>query len=526
MQSTLYFDIIENEIIMDIPTVYILKFASVPIALLLFLLYCFLRKKGYRKSSPIILIVLIIFGFLGWYNFGLFHGDGSFLHEWEHFHYFIGSKYFPELGYDGLYVGAIAAKKEISSYYAPPSKVRDLRTDKIVDYKTLINHQKQVAARFSPTRWASFVEDVKWTAVPNEVFRDHGYNPPPPFTFFARIFSARLSVSRTTMLWLSQIDTILLALSIFFIAYGFGLEKAAGFSILFGVGFLSIFFWTGGAFLRYDWFFAFIMTLVMLKKNKPLLAGSFFAYSVAVRIFPLIFLLGLLIWWLKWKNREHFLRYLIGFTVTMLLLLFLGSLAGRGVGAYFESFKNLRNLPIAYNGVGFRYLFIISKKNLSGELNDFHTPRLNDQIALEYQMRFDDNILVIIIATIVFLSFIIYVLTKVKRPEQAVIISLGAIFCTNTLSCYYWIIFIIIALYKTRYSTVLGIISNSLMYVWLFVCLRLIYSGRIEGLYGALVYFPASIILMAFFLLWYINIVKGVTGSNNKIMKLFKIVQR
>jgi hypothetical protein len=45
---------------------------------------------------------LVAVGALGYVNFGGFHTDGTPFHVWDQFHYVIGSKYFPELGYDGI----------------------------------------------------------------------------------------------------------------------------------------------------------------------------------------------------------------------------------------------------------------------------------------------------------------------------------------------------------------------------------------------------------------------------------------
>ena len=42
-------------------------------------------------------------GVLAYFNFGAFHFDGLRVHLWDMTHYYLGAKYFGELGYDGLY---------------------------------------------------------------------------------------------------------------------------------------------------------------------------------------------------------------------------------------------------------------------------------------------------------------------------------------------------------------------------------------------------------------------------------------
>src|SRR5206468_4004675 len=65
---------------------------------LLFLLYPRLRERGKRRLS----IALIVLAAGAWFQFGRFI-SGTPLHYWDMFHYFMGSKYFPENGYFELY---------------------------------------------------------------------------------------------------------------------------------------------------------------------------------------------------------------------------------------------------------------------------------------------------------------------------------------------------------------------------------------------------------------------------------------
>src|SRR3954471_19209033 len=61
------------------------------------------REKAAPARHRGVPIGLAVLGGLGYVNFGRFHTDGSPLHVWDQFHYVLGSKYYPELGYDGLY---------------------------------------------------------------------------------------------------------------------------------------------------------------------------------------------------------------------------------------------------------------------------------------------------------------------------------------------------------------------------------------------------------------------------------------
>ena len=128
-------------------------------------------------------------------NFGHFHGAGM-VHHWEQFHYFIGSKYFPEVGYDGIYTASLAAERELELGHRIQSHIRDLRTNEVVPVGALINHMAEVRDRFSDERWALFKEDIRYFIERNQygyfsrIRRDHGYNPTPTWTFSARLFSS------------------------------------------------------------------------------------------------------------------------------------------------------------------------------------------------------------------------------------------------------------------------------------------------------------------------------------------------
>jgi hypothetical protein len=72
---------------------------------------------------------LVGLGILSYVNFGRFHTDGTPLNLGDEYHYVIGSKYFPELGYDGLYIATVAAFEEKDPHFVPPQRMRDPKTD-------------------------------------------------------------------------------------------------------------------------------------------------------------------------------------------------------------------------------------------------------------------------------------------------------------------------------------------------------------------------------------------------------------
>jgi len=89
-------------------------------------------------------------------NFLTFH-SGQVFHPQEMFHYALGSKYFPELGYDGLYEASLAAQAQASPELPLPGTVRDLRTNAVVPATDVLGRRVEAIARFSPSRWKAFV---------------------------------------------------------------------------------------------------------------------------------------------------------------------------------------------------------------------------------------------------------------------------------------------------------------------------------------------------------------------------------
>ena len=56
--------------------------------------------------------------------------------------------------------------------------------------------------------------------------------------------------------------------------------------LVFATFFPSRFFWTGGAFLRWDWLFYTVAAVACLKKGRPWLGGMALGYAALLRIFP------------------------------------------------------------------------------------------------------------------------------------------------------------------------------------------------------------------------------------------------
>ena len=66
------------------------------------------------RRLRILSFVVLVGALIGYPNFGAFHPKHSgyrpgHIHYYDAFHYFMGAKYFPELGYSGLYEATLVA---------------------------------------------------------------------------------------------------------------------------------------------------------------------------------------------------------------------------------------------------------------------------------------------------------------------------------------------------------------------------------------------------------------------------------
>src|SRR5262245_4164781 len=233
----------------------LIKFA---LCLLFFAVLAWRRvRRGEEADAGPMLIGMAAVALIAFINFFTFHYVGhEFTHSQEMFHYQLGSKYFPELGYDGLYEASIIAQIESHPDLGLPRAIRDLKTNEIVSVLGPVKHRAEVMGHFTPARWQSFVADHAYFAqavADHPDYRiDHGYNPTPAWTFVGRLFNAWLPLTPTAVSLLALLDWALIGATLVGVHRTYGAAAAATFAILLGFGYPWRYVWVGGGFLRYD----------------------------------------------------------------------------------------------------------------------------------------------------------------------------------------------------------------------------------------------------------------------------------
>ena len=98
------------------------------------------RLAGGRPPSRrlrLALAVLLVVSAAAFVNFGFFHAvPRQQIHYWDAFHYFVGAKYLPELGYARLYEATYVAGREIGAF-AGIERLRDLPTYQARDVRSI-----------------------------------------------------------------------------------------------------------------------------------------------------------------------------------------------------------------------------------------------------------------------------------------------------------------------------------------------------------------------------------------------------
>lgn len=423
------------------------------------------HKRLNAQRAGNLLTVAAIIAVLAYLNFGAFHGR-VYNHFWEQFHYVLGAKYFPELGHDGLYAASIEAqtRKNPEAYQGHIQPViRDLRTNEMVSTQApeTLEHRAEVKARFSDERWSEFINDnyhFLWRNTPGyitSIRRDHGFNPPPSWTFVARLF-AWPKVDDSSLAWMANLDVILLITMFVVVFRTYGSRIGCLSLILFGLNYAGRYYWVGGAFLREDWLACSVIGICMLKREKYFAGGAFIGWATAVRVFPVLFLFGPAILGLRALIRREPLKWSFqivgGFVLALLVALAAGSLTGRGPAAWseFADAITLHRGTWLTNNVGLENVILYDMETMERKLVNFSLP----EPWIHWQAKMDqlkvERSPVVWGARGLMLLILAMACWRARVDDAAAIGGMVAIFALVVTTCYYWQMLLIIPFLRSR----------------------------------------------------------------------------
>ena len=314
------------------------------LALLALALLCW--RPAQSKLRDRLLMALGVISFATYFNFGAFHFN-NYIHNWDAFHYYVGSKYFRELQYDRLYRCVAVADAQVPELRArvQARKLTNLKSNDLETSAEILAHPELCTQHFTQGRWEAFQRDVAWFRAREGAQRwedlqtDHGYNATPVWNIAGTLLANLAPASRGQILFLTSLDPLYLALACAMVWWAFGWRVLAVALAVLATNFPARFYWTGGSFLRWDWLFWMVAAVCLLKKQRPALGGAALAYAALLRIFPGFMFIGaaLAAGWILWRERRiepAFKRMFVGAALATAILLPVSQLTAGSLEAY------------------------------------------------------------------------------------------------------------------------------------------------------------------------------------------------
>lgn len=252
-------------------------------------------------------VALVVLAAAGFVNFGFFHVlQRQQIHYWDAFHYFVGAKYLPELGYTRLYEATYVAGRELGAF-GGIERLRDLPSYQARDTRSI--DAVAVRAHFTEARWRAFKQDLLFFGprIPDwrRLFMDHGYNDPPPRALLLHALVRWVPATPLTLAVVTSLDYVLIAGALALAARAFGPLAGALTAASLFLSFFGRFDFIGGSVLRWDWIAAVIAGSAAYARGAGVTAGVLLAYAAAARLFPGLLLVPLAIKWLQERRRGH-----------------------------------------------------------------------------------------------------------------------------------------------------------------------------------------------------------------------------
>ncbi len=461
------------------------------------------RARGLKaEHAGQLLTLMAMAAIVAYPNFGRFHGRTA-VHQWEQFHYFLGSKYFPELRYDGLYSASLEAERELDMGRPLQDHARDLRTNEMVPTGQLVAHGREVRQRFSAERWRAFVEDTRYFLATNSypyitrIRSDHGYNPTPAWTFTARLFSRFVVASDVSLSALAWLDPLLLAAVFVVVFRTYGSRAGCLALIVVGLGYPWRFDWVGGALLRHDWLAAVTLAVCLIRRQRYAVAGGLIGYAAMVRVFPAGFLIGPCVVAVRdlveRRSAAWFVRLSAGVAIGITLCLVAGCLTGIGAAAWPLFLDDLEKHHGTWltNNVGLENVLLYDLATMRRE--DVNWSWSEPWLLWQEKMNrlADERRPLLLAASALFLAVVAGAAWR-WSPAEAATLGVAVAFGVVPLTCYYWVMLLLIPLGRGRWLATAGWLGIN---VGLFA-LHLL-TPAFETIYGLM-----SWALLFFFLAW------------------------
>jgi hypothetical protein len=438
--------------------------------------------ERWKRFIGLSLAFMAIVAYFNGFRFGYPH----YFHRWDQFHYYMGAKYFPEMGYDGLYKCALIAEDELGvqdrqegddadfpnklpidlskEVRHGDKKIRNLGGDNLlIPAAPILEHPEVCKAKFSDPRWTLFKQDVRYFRLSSDkgywedMQKDHGYNPPPVWTILGSALSNLHPASMRYLQFLAGIDIVYLFGAFAMLWWAFGWRVFAVAAIFWGCQASAPFYWTGGAFLRQDWLFFLAASVAFARKHYWKLSGASMVYAGLLRVFPGLTVIGWLVvvgWELVRHRRlaKNHIQMLIGGVLAAAVLI-PTSVYVAGKDSYQSFYKHTLEVhdrtPLT-NHMGLRVLISdnVGSDWKSGRMKYTKDTKLTDPFKVWKDMRnarYDKYKLVAYAIILLTLGYFAWVCRRIKNMWVAQCLAQVFVILMSQLTCYYYSFMILVA---------------------------------------------------------------------------------
>jgi len=380
---------------------------------------------------------------------------GEHFHIHEFYHYYVNTRYFPELGYSSLYDATVVADYEDdpAAFDLPEVGVRSLLTCEVGPRHAVLDRAETIRSPFSQERWAEFKSDIGFFRETDGILwrmgdslRDHGYNGSPLVTAILGGLARQPFLPTPTFIRIARwFDVLLVIAATALICAWFGAEPGLLFLFFWAVNPLNDHAYIGGAYLRYLDLFALLAGLLFYRRGRFVASGIMFAVASLLRGYPVLLLAGLLAQNLSSRDRRTLLRRhapLFAAAAAAALVLVAGtslirSHEGRNPWAGFAHKLSLHGERISPNVVSLRYLFFYSEAHNVREITRSLEQGRRVDWVVEADRTFAAN-RALYLTTMAVLAAVLLVLLRRGRPEGGLFAGLVVIFAWLHLAHYYY----------------------------------------------------------------------------------------
>jgi len=317
------------------------------------------RRRGTRL--PAVTVVLVALALVG---AGLSVGrrakdtvmEGDSWRAWNVYHYYLGSKYFGELGYTELYAATLAADDLVAPELPEGTRTlqhvrrtRDMQTYQLISRRQAV---RSLSPDVDEELLRSLHHDLRGLLRPldddtwKNVVGDLGYNPAPAWPVVGKPLAWALDTRGTDRWILTNLDVPLFLLSILAVWWAWGPRAAAGMVLFVAtVGFNRS--RLVGGFLAYDWLASVLIGMALWRRGWTASGGVVLSWGAMTRVFPgfLVFPAIALVGWQLWKRaslRRPAIRFLTAFTAACAVWFALSHTTGRGLNTWPEWVEAIR----------------------------------------------------------------------------------------------------------------------------------------------------------------------------------------